>query len=611
MIGPGLRPGALLNLDLVVLDETPVPRGMWGLGPELPRRVPLWGPLAWASAAVGGEVVGKALLVGLVVAASVGMYRLVIDEVTASSPMTAAGAAALYGLGPFLLTRLATGQLTVAWVMALLPWAAPTLLGRTSTRRVLCWSAALGLGGVFGGVVAGSLLLAGLAARRGAGAFRVAGAFLVGQLPWLAALATVAITTGADRITASAYFRPPLDGVGDAGRLLAGHGFWNRPFQIGGPSSAAAAVAGPLLLAAAAYGVRDLPAAWRRPLTTLALISLAFSASSSVWGLEKVVNAFTDTAIGAPLRETQRYLALYLVWLAPAAAAGVARAARSLGGAAASTLRAGPFALGCVLAGPALWGLGGQLDPVRLPPEWAAARSEVSARPGPLVALPWYQYFTLDVARDRLVLGVVPYFFGGDVLASSDPRLSLERRREVADPREPQMDAIAAAGREGAEISARLADLGVRWVVLQHEVDWMLYTGIPTDPGLERVVAGDTLDLYLVRAWRGPVVDGEGQVVASDAVVSPVWRVDGSGPATVAAPYQKGWLRGWSAASADPDGLIRLGSGSGLVWFWPSVVVVAADLVVVVALLHAVVSSRFRRAEDPPTGPGGPTSLDA
>ena len=41
VLGPALKPGSLLNLDLVFTPRMPVPRGIWGLGPELSRRIPL------------------------------------------------------------------------------------------------------------------------------------------------------------------------------------------------------------------------------------------------------------------------------------------------------------------------------------------------------------------------------------------------------------------------------------------------------------------------------------------------------------------------------------------------------------------------------------------
>src|SRR5438045_2907295 len=126
----------------------PVPRGMWGLGPELPRRVPLWGPIAWTSSILGGELVMKTMMVVAIIGAAAGAFRLATHHLDRCTPTTALGAAALYATGPFLLTRLAVGQLTVVWAMALLPWALPDLLAPSRhPRRVLWWSAAFGFGG--------------------------------------------------------------------------------------------------------------------------------------------------------------------------------------------------------------------------------------------------------------------------------------------------------------------------------------------------------------------------------------------------------------------------------------------------------------------------------
>ena len=597
MIGPGLRPGALLNLDLVVIDGIPVPHGMWGLGPELPRRVPLWGPIAWVSTVLGGEFVVKTMMVAAIVVAAAGMYRLVSGSIESSTSTTALGAAALYAIGPFLLTRLAVGQLNVVWVMALLPWAIPHLLEPSrSSRKVLWWSAAFGIAGVFGGIVFGSFLAAGLVAERSRRLPTMIIAFVVGQLPWLASLAVVTLTSqgqGAS-IAGSTSFRPPLADIGDGARLFAGMGFWNGPFQVGREQPALGAIVGVMVFLLALLGTRELPPAWRGPLTALGLGSLVFSASSSLWGVERVVNGFTDTPLGTPFRETQRFLVPYVLWAFPAAAAGAARLGRSLRPEFGATLNIVPFAAAVALAGPALWGLGGQLDPTTFPKEWQEARGVIAAQPGTVLALPWYQYFTLDIAHDHLVLDVVPYYFGGDVLTSSDPNLSRDRQQEVPDPREQVMNAIVADARRGAPVSERLVALGVRWIVFQHEVDWELYTGIPTDTGLERVVSGDTMDLYHVRGWRGPVLADDGHVVGFKAVAAPLQRVDGSGPATYMAPYQSGWLRGWSTTERTPFGLIGLPGGSGLVWFWPALVVTGADLIVLAMLLTSLVPGRLR-----------------
>src|SRR5947207_8357037 len=76
VLGPALAPGSLLNLDLVFTPTIPVPRGVWALGPELSRRVPLGAALAWASTIVGGPLAGK-VMIGLALAAAfAGAWRL-------------------------------------------------------------------------------------------------------------------------------------------------------------------------------------------------------------------------------------------------------------------------------------------------------------------------------------------------------------------------------------------------------------------------------------------------------------------------------------------------------------------------------------------------------
>src|SRR3954453_19633433 len=75
VLGPALRPGSLLNLDLVLTPVTPVPRGVWALGPELSRRVPLGVPVACV-AVVGGPAAGKALLLASIALVFAGVWRL-------------------------------------------------------------------------------------------------------------------------------------------------------------------------------------------------------------------------------------------------------------------------------------------------------------------------------------------------------------------------------------------------------------------------------------------------------------------------------------------------------------------------------------------------------
>src|SRR5437763_14619087 len=182
ILGPALKPGSLLNLDLVFTPRMPVPRGVWGLGPELSRRMPLGVFVAWASVLVGGPIVGKALLLVSIAAAYVGVWRL-----AANTPFVCrVGAGLLYAASPFTLTRIGVGHWTLVAALAVLPWALPTLLRPSEDlRRTWLWAVALGLTGITGGMYAAILLAAGLTADRGRRALSVIAVFAVAQLPWL------------------------------------------------------------------------------------------------------------------------------------------------------------------------------------------------------------------------------------------------------------------------------------------------------------------------------------------------------------------------------------------------------------------------------------------
>ena len=602
--GPALGGGSLLNLDLVLVPRSPLPAGMWGLGPELPRRVPLWGPLTWLSSLVDSTVVGKALMVAAMTLAFCGAWRLV-----GRNGLAPWAAALIYAFSPFLATRIAVGHWLVMWTAALLPWAVPVLLAPLRSRSsTVLWCAALGLGGVFGGLVAGAYLLAGLVRehrelrrrRRASAGFLLAA--LATQLVWMVPLLIVGSGGSGVSLASASDFAPPLDGFGDLGRLLAGQGFWSSAFEIGHDQPVLFATAGFVLLALAIVGVSEVPVRLRVPMTVLAAVSFALGTSSAIPVLDGLVDALTGTAVGAPFRDTQRFFLPYVLWLGMCAGFGglrLGRRGRAGGwrGALAGVAMATPLALALLLAVPSVWGFGGELRPVRFPDEWAAARDAVVADPGPVVSLPWFQYFSLDLARNRLTLGVVPYYFGGDVITASDPRISEGTHQEVADPREPVVAAILERAQRGEHVASDLAGAGVRWIALQHDVDWRSYTGIVDDPGLSLAVSGPSLDLYRVDAWQGPVV-ADGVEVPSSAVVAPVLRVDPSGAAVLERAYQRGWLRGWSTSGSTPEGLVALAAGSGLVWYWPAVLVLVTDALWLVTVGAAVVLvSRRSRSE--------------
>ncbi len=629
VLGPALAPGPLFNLDLILPPDVPVPRGIWALGPELPRRVPLWLPVAWLSPLIGGATAGKLLMVAVIVIGFVGAHRLTTGRFgdgsarLARAELAGYGAGLLFVLNPFFLTRLDVGHLMIAVPMALLPWVLPTLLRPgENTNRTFLAAVAMGFAGHYGGAITFLIVAVGLVATRGRRWFAVLAATLLAQLPWLVP-GIIVYAEGASIVDATP-FATYIEGIQGVGQLAAGHGFWQPLYQVGWPGGWPVAIVGAALAALAVCGTSALPAVLRRPMVALAGIGFLAAVSSATPGLSDLYVDLSRNPIGSVVREGQRLLPLYLVWMAPAAALGTRRIAQALvdrgdsawRGAASAATAIVPIVAALWLASSGLWGIDNRLRPITLPPEYAQARQMISEHPGTVVGLPWHQYFNLEVDGIRRVLNPLPLYLGGDVLISSDPELHEEDRRERADPREAQMDAILADAKDFHPVAERMHALGVRWVMVLHEVDWLKYPGLTTDPGLRLALHAQALDLYEVRAWTGLVVDQDGRAVGADPVVEPVLRLDPSGSATVNRPFAAGWMRGWEPAEETPEGLVGLPAGSGLVWYWPTLVslffttITYSAVIIVVVKLRVAASSRHALQIPPRATTGHEVALE-
>lgn len=614
LVGPALGPGALLNLDLLAFDNADLPRGTWGLGPELPRRVPLGTFLAPLNALFGGETVAKVLLVAIIVVAFIGAFRLTRSALRESTPargdqfdhtLLSLGGATLWASGPFLMTRLAVGHWPIALATALLPWVLPMLArsGR-SARSVFLGSAAMAICGPYGAMLSGMYLLAAFLPRNSgpsvASRLRCTFAWLGAQSIWLIPSAFVLLGTEGRRLADSSAFSTDASTPLDVIRLAIGTGFWNPPFQVNGDGRILSAVLAIVLLLLAVIGTRALPRHWRLPFLVTAGASMVLALASCTPGVESVFSRITSTPIGSMFRDSQRFLPPLLLWVTLAAAVGALRVCNRLRAATdndgadrgraafAGSIAATPLVIALLLAAPATWGLGGQLRPVHLPTEWAEARSAIQDSPGTVLALPWFAYFTADIADNRLIQNPLPSYIDGEVIASSDTGISKVPSRENADPRESAAASIVERLRSGEAQAGALADLGVRWVAVDHDVDWLRYSGLRVDPGLEVVVDGPTLTLYRVIGVGNGTVDESGRTDVAQPHLLALWTTSTTAPITLPIPYQFGWMRGLTPGTSGDFGSLAFGAGSGPIWFWPALVVLLADIVWLAAIVIAI-----------------------
>ncbi len=603
MLGPALGPGVLFNLDLILTPKLETPLGFWGLGPELPRRLPLWLPISWLSGLVSATVVGKLLLVALFVLSWVGMARLTKRISIAATPYTCHVAGALYALSPFVLTRAAVGHFNVTMPHAVLPWVLPVLLRpgrRPSSTFVACF--AMGFAGHFGGSVALTVIVVAILCGRRE---RWLSAFFVGvcaQAPWIVPGVLVSVTNHINMASGSAF---PTDAVGLSGlaRLSAGGGFWNTYFQVGG-SGLVVTVVGVVLLTLGVIGTHDVADETRRALVALGVLGWFVAAASAIRGVSSVFLWVDDHMLAGIWREGHRMLTLHLLWLAPAASLGgqrlyeICRRRRDLAVWAGPALVM-PLALAVLLAVPGLWGLGGQLSASPLPQSWRQTRDTIDHEPGTVLALPWFQYFNLSVDHGpvRRVLNPLPLYLGGDVLASSDNGLQ-QGVHETGDAREVSATALVTSLVSGNAIGSELGDLGVRWIVMLKTVHQSKYSALGSDTGVRLVINTDDIALYEVLSWQGAAVDSDGRAVALHSAGPAFATLDSSEALVLSRPGSDGWMRGMRFATTTPDGLLSLPAGTGPLWNIATIPAVLAQLIpsYVVAMLM-LRRCRRRRAD--------------
>jgi hypothetical protein len=227
---------------------------------------------------------------------------------------------------------------------------------------------------------------------------------ILSQTPWLAtALLTLDATGSA---AGSSAFPTDLDAPGDLAPIVLGFGFWQPANQIGVGGVAAFAVAA-FLVATAAVGVRWSTGADRWPLVALGLVGLVIAVASGLPDIDRAFERLTELAPFTAVREGQRMAALLVFVVTVFAARGLTMATRENRAAAVGAgVALGGSAI--LLVGGSLWGLDGRIDPVPLPESWNRASRIVERAPGPTLALPWNQFFDLDVADGRRTHHPVP-----------------------------------------------------------------------------------------------------------------------------------------------------------------------------------------------------------
>ncbi|WP_116450501.1 hypothetical protein [Blastococcus litoris] len=504
--GPALAPGFVLLRDMVFVPRQDLDLDALGLGGGLPRAVPADGVMALVTTVVPGQLVQKAVLLGLVYAAVLGAARLVPPGPDGRRGIAAAVAGLVYGWSPYVAERLLIGHWSLLLAYAALPWIARAALRvRAAEPRALprlllaCAPATL--------TPTGSLLAAGvvlaLAGRRRA--LLAGGGVLVLSLPWIVAGALHPAGGVSDPAGVAAF---AVRGEGPGGALLAllgTGGIWNAGAVPGSRGSTLLPLVTLLLVALAVVGW-SARGALRGPGLRLVLLGvggLLLALAGTVPGTRELLEVLVRTVPGAGLlRDGQKWIAWWALPLALGAGLGARRVAGAAGRraavpGAAALVGAAAVLLPIVAVPDLVWGVGGRLHAVDYPDDWQRVRQALAGdpHPGDVLVLPFGAYRAFDWNDDRPQLDPAPRWLPRP--AVTDDTLPVDGRTVAGE--DLRARAVAAA----ADDPEALAELGIGWVLVEEGTPGPAVPGEVSD--LPLVVDGADLDLHRVPGARpGP-----------------------------------------------------------------------------------------------------------
>jgi hypothetical protein len=502
VVAPLMGPGYLLLRDAVSTPRSYLSDSALGLV-AAPRATPQDFAVALASHCVDGGVVVKAVLVAGLWLAGWGAARLVamvLPEAGASGQFVAITLAIW---NPYVGERLLQGHWSLLLGYGCLPWVATTVLalrsGSTGLFGLAFWIALAGLTPT-GLILAATVGLACVAAPGGGrprwlcAAVTLGGA-LVAALPWLTA-AALGLSSG-DGIWAwapdvAAFAARAEPGLGTLGSLATLGGIWNDEAVPASRATLFAVLSTAVLLAVVAIG---LPALLRRrtalPLMVLAVVSVlvpaALATGPGLAALHEVVEAAPGLGV---MRDGQKWVALPMPGYALAGAGAVLTLRRWLRPALAALLCCAAL----LVSLPDLaWGVGGKVEPVHYPADWATVAAAINRDPGDVAVLPTNTMRRFTWSGPAPVLDPLARWVRADVLITGDLIISgVTVPGEGTRAHEVQRMLLAGAD------PAALRRAGVAWLVVERGTPGDMGSAARTFEQLSVAYRGRDLMLYRV-----------------------------------------------------------------------------------------------------------------
>lgn len=450
VLGPFLaHRGFALRGDMVFVPHQPWKDAWLGLDGSTARFVPGDAVVSVLTSGLPGDLVQKALLLGVFVLAGTGAGMLVRHH----GPVGRAAAIVLVCWNPWVAERLLIGQWGSVVGYAALPWVVLAAAQvRDDVRRGLpglvvtlgftaLWSPPAAL---LGALTALCMVL--VPPSRSA-VLAVLGTSLAVNLPWVVPSVLASGRVSATGASFEAFIARGESGAGLLASVVSLGGIWKTSIIPDERTMVPVVLLSAVVTAAALLGWR---LERRRDPATRVRVGGGLALLASVCVLLTVVPAIPVVTEGldeatrsipalALLRDSHRFLGPAVLVLLPGIASAAAWLWVRRPGAEAVRALALLLVVWPVLCLPSMaWGMNGALTPVVYPSEWFAVADVLdhSEGRGTTVVLPWRGgYRGYDWNQSRAMLDPAPRFFSGDVLiddridvddlalANEDPRL--------------------------------------------------------------------------------------------------------------------------------------------------------------------------------------------
>ena len=521
IVGPWLQPGYIFALDMVFTPHLRMPD-------TLTSSYMFHAVLHVLNFVAPSSVIQKLLLLCVFFLSGVGMHRLV--QIVSPHRMGAYFGGVLYAVNPFTYDRLMTGQYSVLLGYALLPFFVRSLLvflQKPQFRQgviIAIWVTVISVVSVhtLGSIVIISIVAAALWLAKNRrnkpwkGLFWKwsvvsIGAFLLLNCYWFLPLLAGKGSTAKQIASFTSGDTASFATIGGsfAGKLLqvlSLRGFWAEDRDIYLQPSQQIGTWGLLLLLIWLLVVIGLISLWhqrQRAITAFfAIIVLAGCILAVGYGWMQHV------PILAGFREPQKFAGLIALGFAVLGSEGIANVMRFIKNEFDSTvgmIAAGSLALllPIIVTSTIFWGARSQLAARSYPAAWTTVNAQLNADNEHFntLFLPWHLYMRFGFA-DRVITSPAPQFFDKPVIVSDQPELGDVAAVHPTQTTQ-QLDRLLQHADSISNFASQLANLHIKYIILDKEEDYQKYNYLQHMSGLRQVAHHDTLTVYLNEQFGG------------------------------------------------------------------------------------------------------------